>query len=157
MVVTGEERITDAVLPFRSFETVEEFLGLLLVQFKFGANGRRIAAIETVFGELLLLQQPDVPVGFVRRPTQIVNALHSLQERADALEPVGEFNGNRVEVNAATLLKISELRNFKAVEKHLPSDAPRAECWRFPIVFLEANIVLLQVDADGAEAFQVHV
>jgi hypothetical protein len=31
VVVRGEQRITNAVLPFRSFEAIEQFLGLLLV------------------------------------------------------------------------------------------------------------------------------
>ena len=58
---------------------------------------------------------------------------------------------------SAALLEIGELGDLQSVEQHLPADAPCAECGRFPVVFFEANIVFLQVDSDGGEAFQIKV
>ena len=49
------------------------------------------------------------------------------------------------------LLEIRELRDLEAVEEDLPADAPRAERRRFPVVLLEAHVVLPGVDAAGLE------
>src|SRR5258708_22022662 len=106
---------------------MEEFRGLVVVQFEFGSNRSRIAAIKAVFGKLLLLHQTDIAVSLVRGPAEIVDTLHALEKRANALEPVGKFNGNGVEVDAAALLEVSELGDLETVEQDLPSDAPRAD------------------------------
>src|SRR5260370_1865697 len=95
MVVGGEQRITNAALSFHSLETIEEFLGLLLVQFEFRANRRRIAAIKAVFGKLLLLHQTYVAVSLVRGPAEVVDTLHALKKSATASEPAGTFDGHR--------------------------------------------------------------
>ncbi len=157
MVVTSKQRVTDAVLPFHSLESIEEFLGLLLVQFEFGSNRSRIAAIKAVFGKLLLLHQTDIAVSLVRGPAEIVDALHALEKRAYALQSVGKFDGDGIEVDAAALLEVSELGDLQTIEQNLPADAPRPEGRGFPVVFLKTNVVLLEVDADGAEALQVDV
>jgi len=62
-----------------------------------------------------------------------------------------------VEVDAAALLEVGELGDFEAVEKNLPTDSPGTERGRFPIVFLEADIVGAEINANGAEAAQVEV
>src|SRR5260370_4291563 len=157
MVVGREQRITNAALSFHSLETIEEFLGLLLVQFEFRANRRRIAAIKAVFGKLLLLHQTYVAVSLVRGPAEVVDTLHALKKSANAFEAVGEFDGDGVEVDAAALLEVGELGDLETVEQDLPADPPRAESRRFPIVLFETNVVLLEVDDDGSQAFQVDV
>src|SRR6266403_1138624 len=157
MVVGSKQRETNAVLPFQSLEAIEEFFGLLFVQLEFGANRGRIAAIKTVFGKLLLLHQADVAVSFVRGPAQGVDALHTLEERANAFEAVGEFDGDGVEVDAAALLEVGELGDLETVEQNLPADAPCAERRGFPVVLFKTNVVLLEVDADGAEALEVDI
>src|SRR5260370_1110900 len=157
MAVGGEQAITNAVLSFHSLETIEEFLGLLLVQFECRANGRRIAASKAVFGKLLLLHQTYVAVSLDRGPAEVVDTLHALKKSANAFEAVGEFDGDGVEVDAAALLEVGELGDLETVEQDLPADPPRAESRRFPIVLFETNIVLLEVDADGSEAFQIDV
>src|SRR5216684_7570830 len=126
MVIGCQQGVTNAVLPFHSLETIEQFLGLLFVQFEFGTNQSRVAAVKTVFGKLLLLHQADVAVSFVRGPAKIVDALHPLEKRADALEAVGELDGDGIEVNASALLEIGELGDLKAIEQDLPADAPGA-------------------------------
>src|SRR5216684_4104712 len=157
MVIGCQQGVTNAVLPFHSLETIEQFLGLLFVQFEFGTNQSRVAAVKTVFRKLLLLHQADVAVSFVRGPTQIVDALHALKKRADALEAVSELHGDGIEIDASALLEVSELGDLKTVEQNLPADAPGAQGRRFPVVLLESNVVLLEVDADGAQAPQVNV
>ena len=125
MIVSGKQRITNALLPFYAFETVEKLLSLLLVQFKFRPDRGRVAAVEAVFGELLLLHQADIPISLIFRPAQVVDALYTLKKRADAFEPVGEFHGDGVEVNPAALLEVGELGDLQAIQKNLPADAPR--------------------------------
>ena len=62
---------------------------------------------------------------------------------------------DRVEVDAAALLEVGELRDLEAVEHHLPSDAPGAERGRLPVVFFELDVVLAQVNADRGQRLEV--
>ncbi len=63
--------------------------------------------------------------------------------------------GNQFEIDAAALLEIGELRDFEAVQHHLPAHAPCAERWILPVVFFEFQIVFAEVDADGFETAHV--
>src|SRR5882672_1226221 len=157
MIVRREERVTNAILPFRGLETVEEILGLLFMELEFGTNGGGVAAIEAVHGELLLFHEANVAVGFVRGPTEIVDTFYALEKRADAFEAIGKLNGNGVEVDAAALLEVGELCDFEAVEEDLPADTPGTEGRRFPIVLFEANVVFFELDANSTEALEVEV
>src|SRR4029077_7988029 len=96
-------------------------------------------------------------VGFVLGPAQIIDALYALQKCADALQPVGQLDRDRVQVNSPALLEVGELRNLEPVEQNLPTDAPCAESWRFPVVFLKPNVVFLEVDPNCRQALQVDV
>ena len=62
-----------------------------------------------------------------------------------------QFAGNRRAFEAGELLKVSELRHFHAVAPALPAKPPGAECWRFPIVLDETQVVQLRVDPDLVE------
>src|SRR5579883_1953306 len=127
-----------AILP-----AVEKLSGFLLVKFE--------------FRELLLFGEADVGVRLVGGPANLIDAFDVLQKGADALEAVGNFHGDRVKVDATALLEVGELGDFEAVQQYLPTDAPGTEGGGFPVVFLEADVVLAQVDANGAEAAQVDV
>src|SRR5256884_5809558 len=61
------------------------------------------------------------------------------------------------DLEAAALLEVGELGDLQAVEQNLPADAPCAEGRGFPVVLFKTNVVLLEVDADGAEALEVDV
>ena len=52
-------------------------------------------------------------------------------------------------------MKICELGDLEPVEQHLPSDAPRAQRRRLPVVLLEADVVFRQDDAQLLEAPQI--
>src|SRR5271165_5132174 len=140
---------------FQLLPAVQEFLGFFFVELEFGAQGFGVAAVETVFGELLLFGETDVAIGLAGDPANVVDALDVLQEGADALETVGDFNGDGVEIQAAALLEIGELGDLQTFEQNLPPYAPGAEGGRFPVVFFEADVVFAEVDADGFEAFKV--
>src|SRR5580700_3281971 len=151
MVVGRKKRIAGLEIPFRGGKSVEQFLGLLFVQLKLSANGLGVAAVKAVFRELLLLRQTDLAVGFVSRPPEIVDALNALEKGADALQAIRQLDRDGIKIDSATLLKIGELGNLQPVQQHLPADAPGAQRRGFPVVFLEANIMLLQSDANGSK------
>src|SRR5258708_16175316 len=109
MIVSREQRITSALLPFYSFEAVEKFLGLLFVQFEFGANGRSVAAIETVCRKLLFLHHADVAVSLVRGPAKTIDTLHALENRPNAFEPVSHLTAHRVKAHTPPPLKPRDL------------------------------------------------
>src|SRR5262249_58192743 len=60
-------------------------------------------------------------------------------------------------VDATSLLEVGELGDFEAVEHHLPSDSPCAKRGRFPIVFLESDVMLPRIDAARLQAFQIEL
>ena len=157
MVVGWEKWISRSLLPFRAGKSIYQILSLLLVQVELSANGLRVAAVETVLGELLLLRQTNFPVGLVRGPAQVVHARGILEKRANALQSVCQLYRDRVEINPAALLEVGELRDFQPIQQDLPADAPRAKRRRLPVIFLKANIVLFQRNANGAEALQVKI
>src|SRR5579862_599207 len=93
---------------------------------------RDVGEFEIVFGELIFFSSAYLVVLHSRRPIDFVNAVDILEEGDDALEAVRQLGGYQVEIEAAALLEISELRDLHAVEHHLPADAPGAERGRFP-------------------------
>src|SRR5262249_10526495 len=105
------------------------------------------AEVERVLRLLHFLAETYFGVLHTRRPLDVVDAVDFLQHHRDALEAVGELRRNRRELDAAGLLEVRELRDLEAVEEHLPADSPRAERGGFPVVFLEADVVLPGVDA----------
>ena len=116
-----------------------------------------VGLLEVVDGELQLVLQANLavfhgtPIG-ADDPDDVVNAIDVLQEGGDALQSVGQLGGDGIEIDAAALLEVGELGDLQAVEHDLPADAPGAERGRLPVVFFELDVVLAQVDADGARA-----
>src|SRR5262249_27899995 len=151
VIVRGKQWKADALFLLRLGPSVQQFLGLFLVHLKLGTNRFRVASVKTVLGKLLLFGQANIAVGFIIRPAQIVDAVYSLQERADTLEAIGQFDGNRIKVYAATLLEISELCDLQTIEQPLPANSPRSERRRLPVVLFKANVVLFQIQSDRRE------
>jgi hypothetical protein len=118
---------------------------------------RDVDLAEHVFRLLDFLAQPDVGVFHARRPVEVVDTVHALQHHRDALETVGQLRRDRRQLETAGLLEVGELRDFHAVEHDLPPDAPGAKRRRFPIVFLEPDVVLSWIDAAGLEAVEVQL
>src|SRR6267154_395293 len=127
------------------------------MQLELGADRGRITAIETVDRKLLFFREANVAVALVLRPAEIVDALDALKERAYPLKPIGQLDRDGVQVNSTALLEVGELRNLQPVEQDLPTDPPGAQGRRLPVVFLKPNVMLLEVDSDRGQAFQVNV
>ena len=98
------------------------------------------------------IEQSKYVFGLVRLPGTSFGAFHR-----DPFEPIGQFRRNRGQLETAGLLKVGELRNFQTVEHHLPADTPGAQRRRFPVVFLEADVVLPRVDPACFEAFEIEL
>jgi hypothetical protein len=60
-------------------------------------------------------------------PLKVIDVVHSLEVHGKPLEAVGKLGGHRLEIDAAHLLEIGELRDFHAVQPDLPPEAPGAE------------------------------
>ncbi len=85
------------------------------------------------------------------------DVVHALQVHGQALQAVGDLAGGGLAVDAADLLEVGELGHFHAVEPHFPAQAPGAQRGVFPVVFDKADVVLLQVEAQGFERAQVQL
>ena len=138
-------------------------LGLVLAEV--AVEHLRVRHLEVVGAELALVLLVDVAVGddvlravlVPARPDEVVDAVHALQVHRQALEAVGDLDGDGVEVEAAQLLEVGELGGLHAVDPDLPALAPGAERGALPVVLDEAHVVLGEVDAEGLERAQVHV
>jgi hypothetical protein len=122
-----------------------------------------VGVVEAVGRELLLFMQADVAVGElgtrdrIAGPDDVEDRVEVLDELGEALEAVGDLAGDGVEVHAAALLEVGELGDLLAVEHDLPADAPGTADGPLPVVFLELDVVLREVDADGDERLQIEV
>ena len=138
-------------------------LGLVLAEVPVQHLG--VGDLEVVAAELALVLLVHVAVGddvlravlVPARPDEVVDAVHALQVHGEALEAVGDLDGDGVEVEAAELLEVRELGGLHAVDPDLPALAPGAERGALPVVLDEAHVVLGEVDAEGLERAQVHV
>src|ERR1700722_9348264 len=116
---------------------------------------RYIRFFKVVNGELHFLQVPDFTIGDVTGPYHVIEGVDVLQESGDALQPVGDFGRDGIEILAATLLEVGELGNLQTVEHDLPAHPPGPQGRRFPVVFFKLEIMLAQVNADRLQRFQV--
>jgi hypothetical protein len=83
--------------------------------------------------------------------------LSTLQVHRQALQAVGDLAGDRLAVDAADLLEVGELGHLHAVEPDLPAQAPAAQRGVLPVVFDEADVVGLQVEAHRLQRAQVQL
>jgi hypothetical protein len=91
------------------------------------------------------------PIG----PHQVEDIVDVLQVHRQAFRPIGDLDGDRLQLDAADFLKIRELCDLHAVEADFPSEAPGAERRGFPIVLNEPDVVLVGIDAKHRETVQV--
>src|SRR5437763_9696447 len=102
-------------LAFR-FIKIEMFPGLL-----------HICRFKVIYRKLKLFFEPDiaiphdVPILGITRPDNVVNAVHILKKRCDAFQSIRQLGADRIKIDAATLLKVSKLRDLQPVEHDLPA------------------------------------
>ena len=116
---------------------------------------RDVREFEVVNRILQFVRIAHVAVFHAAGPLDVVDAVDALQKRRQPLQTISDLGGHQVQIDAAALLEISELRDFEPIQHHLPAHAPCAERWIFPVVFFEFQIVLAEIDPDGLEAAHV--
>ena len=131
--------------------------GFLLAGLEGPAERSHVGDVEIELGELALLAVTQVPVGDVGRPVEIVNVVLLLEKHLQSLEAVGDFDGDGRKVDPAALLEIRELSDLQAVEQDLPAHAPGADRRRFPVVLVEAEVVVAKGDPERREAPDINV
>ena len=97
----------------------------------------------------------DIAVVDVFVPADVKEVIHILQVECDTLKSVGNLGTNRFEFNAPHLLEIGELRYFRAVPPHFPSESRGTKRRRFPVIFDKADVVFARRDAEVIEALKI--
>ena len=97
----------------------------------------------------------DIAVSAVLRPLDVKDVLDALDVHGKTLQAIGDLCRNRLDVHAANLLEVGELRDLHAVEPNFPAKPPGAQGRRLPVVLDEADVVLLGIDAETFETFQI--
>ena len=105
--------------------------------------------------ELFLAAELAVFDGVV--PGLIPNGGGIVEGDEDAVEAVGDLDGDGVEALPADLLEIGELGDLLAVEPDLPTQAPGGDGELLPVILHQADVVLAGVDADGLEGFEIEL
>ena len=140
---------------------VDQFARLFLAGVEPGKECVDIRVFEVVAGLLDLVLVEHLAVGYRASagvgPDQVENAVHLLQIHRQALGPVGDFTHHRPALQAARLLEVGELRDFHAVQPDFPTQPPRAERGRLPVVFDETDVVHARIDADGFQRAQIQL
>ena len=91
------------------------------------------------------------------QPIDFPSRLFPLQRQHDALNTVSDLNADGVEVHAARLLEIGELRDLLPIQPDFPAQTPGAKRRRLPIIFDEADIMLALVDAQCLQRSQIQL
>ena len=108
-------------------------------------------------GEFHLSLVKDLPVGHLSVPFYIIHAVHALEIHGNPFQAVGDFNGDRMQFNAAGKLKIRKLGDFHAVQPYLPSKPACSERRRLPVIFHKPDIMFQGIKMKPFQAFQVQV
>src|SRR5436305_8847855 len=128
---------------------------LALVAVKLAGQESDVGQLEVVAGELVLLLLAHLAVFEPLDPVDLVDALREGEEHGEPLETIGDLGADRLQLQPARLLEVGELGDLHAVEHHLPADPPGAERGGLPVVLLEAEVVLGEVEPDRLQAADV--
>ena len=137
-------------------------MALCLEFVKLGTHKLHVSDLEVVFRELTLVLQEDVAVRyngtiFRTAPDKIVHGVDALDVHGQALQAIGDLHGNGIDLKAAHLLEIGELRDLHAVEPDLPAKSPGAQRGALPVVLDKTDIVLVRIDANSRQRLKVEL
>src|SRR5712691_8687696 len=114
-----------------------------------------VGDFEVILRELVLILPAHRPVSESGAPFDVEDRSLPRQEHRQTLDAVRQLSRDRREINSAGLLEVRELRDLHSVEQDLPTDAPRAERRRFPVVFLEADVMTREIESDCAQRIEI--
>ena len=132
-------------------------LGLFFIRRKRSEQELDIRVFKVVSRLLYFVLVVHIAVAERVGPLQVVDVVDTLQVHGQALKAVGNFAGDGFAIDAAHLLKISELRHLHAIEPNFPAQAPSAQGWIFPIVFDKTNVVLFKIKPQSFERAQIQI
>ena len=104
---------------------------------------------------LLLGGQVELPIGPALIPLNVPKVGHPLNRHEDALQAIGQLDRDWIQSLAAGLLKVGELCDLKPIQPDLPAEAPCGQGRLLPVVFHEADVVDLRIDAKRLQGAQV--
>ena len=139
---------------------LETAVALALVVIELLAHHLDVGDLEVVGAELTLVLEENLAVGHGRAvgqvaPDEVVDGVDALGIHGDALEAVGDLDGNGVHLDATDLLEVRELRHFHAVHPHFPTKPPGTERRALPVVLNKADVMVVGVQANGGKRPQV--
>ena len=119
-----------------------------------------VGMLEIVGRLLPLVLQEDVAIGqrHVRVGAivgKLVDRLLVEQVHGQPLEAVGDLAGDEIDLDAAHLLEVGELRDLHAVAPDFPAQPPGTQGRALPVILDEADVVQRRVDADRLQRPQV--
>src|SRR5262249_25870321 len=144
-------------------KAVQKVLAFLLVRIQVFPQLLNIRPLEVVYRHLQLFLiahiaiENGLPARRIARPHDVINAIDVLQERSDALQTKGQLGADGIEIDAAALLEVGELRDLEAIEHHLPAHAPCRQRRRLPVILFELDVVFAQIDAESLKRFEVQL
>src|SRR5437660_2605765 len=158
--VEGVRALQAVVVRRKRKVPLDEAAALALVLVEEAQEPVGIARVEAVLALLPLVLPEGVAVGEpaavrVRAEDEVVDVVDALQVHGDALEPVGELRGHRPALVSPGLLEVGELRHLHPVAPDFPAEPPGPQRGRLPVVFDEAQIVVVGGDADRAQRAEV--
>ena len=160
--VEGMAALHDAVVSRQRQFALQAGVALGLVVVKLLTHHLDVGDLKVVGAELALVLEEHVAVGHGRTvgqiaPYQVVNGVDTLGVHGDALQAIGDLDRHGVDLDAAHLLEVRELRDLHAVEPDLPAKAPGAERRALPVVLDKADVMVVGVQADGGQRAQVEL
>ncbi len=130
-------------------------VGFRFKEIKHLTQPRHIRCFKIIRGVLAFCHLVHIPACAFIIPANILEVAHPLQRHGDAFQSIGNFHRGHIQHHPTGLLEVGELGDFLPVQPHFPSQTPGAQRGGFPIVFHETDVVLVRVDADGAQGIQV--
>ena len=160
--VEGMAALHNAVVCRQRQLALQAGVALGLVVVKLLTHHLDVGDLKVVGAELALVLQEHVAVGHGRAvgqiaPHQVVDGVNALGVHGDTLQTVGDLDGHGVDLDAAYLLEVRELRDLHAVEPDLPAKAPGTERRALPVVLDKADVMVVGVQADSSQRAQVEL
>ena len=78
-------------------------------------------------------------------------------DHRDPVEAVRDLRRDQIELEAAELLEVGELRDLHPVAPHLPAEPPGTDGRLLPVVLDEPDVVLVGVEPDRAQRLEVEL
>src|SRR5262245_5394024 len=130
-------------------------LAFSLERLKCGHEQRHVSLFKIIGRELDFSFVVDIAICDGIIPGEVEDVVHLLQIHRDTFSPIGDFNGNRIQLDPADFLEVGELGDLHPVEANLPAQAPSTERGGLPVVLNVSDIVLLRVNPQLSQTLQI--